>query len=1239
MAFAHLHLHTIYSFLDGIIRPNDLMTRLKDMGMNAAAITDHGNMHGVVDFYLAAEAAGIKPIIGMESYISAASRLDQTKKDAFHLLLLAENETGYKNLCYMNSQAFIDGFYYKPRIDRELLKEHSSGIIACSACLGGEIAKSLMEGDKPKALRIAREYQEIFGKDNFFIEIQVNGIEEQNKVNPLLIELAREIGAPLVGTNDVHYLRPEHSKAQDILFCINAKTTVDDKENRLHHETDHFYLKTEAEMREAFDHLGEAGKEAIDNTTKIVERCTVKLDIGNNYLPNFDTGGVSLDEYLRKTATDGLEERFIELGIPDSDKPSYYERLNFELGVIINMKFPGYFLIVADFIQWAKKNDIPVGPGRGSGAGSLVAYSLKITDLNPIRYGLFFERFLNPERVSMPDFDVDFCQDNRDKVIEYVSKKYGSENVAQIATFGQLKAKSAVRDVARALSIDLQTADKLAKIVPENFDDLLKPQSGKKTKDIVAKLIEKYEIKKEDTKDPDKLKQIIQKLKISEEEKEDVKTLLTAIDEFEKERQMIKDSPDFTRIIEVASQIEGLYRQPGKHACGLVIADKPIWEYSPIFVDKDNLRITQYDKTMVENVGLVKFDFLGLKTLTMIKHAETLVKKKNPTFDISKIPIDDAESYKMLCVKSTKGVFQMESAGFEKMIHQMKPDRIEDLIAGVALYRPGPMDIIPNYIRRKHGKEAIEYDHPWIEEILKETMGLIVYQEQVMQISQVMAGFSLGKADILRRAMGKKKPKEMEKMKYEFREGAKEKGVDPEIASKVFDHMEKFASYGFNKSHAACYGYISYQTAYLKQHYPVEFFTALISSESSDANKVLSYISDARNMGISVFPPDTNKSDFSFTIEENAIRFGLGAIKNVGENAIEEIISERKKSGFYKSLTDFAARISQSKVNSRAIEYLIKGGAFDFTGINRGQLVEILPAVLKEGEKKYNDAISGQMSLFGMFETAAPVTGGVQSDDYFVESLRPKKIDSFEALTTEKEVLGVFLSDHPANYFRKDIENLQLEKIEDIIIAAEESKGFDRKKKLIAGVVTTEIKAVKGRDGDYYIKGTIEDSNSAIDFIINNIDNPQTNPILEKMKMRIPLIFSVSIRVMKNQDDGTFEGVRAAITDEKDVKTFTEYLSLVDSEKKIRAVIETDEAKLLKSMDKIDFALNQYFDKEYQIPLILKLNFPDKKASAYLEHSMYISDNKIKDLKEYFGFDNFFLYLNPTSKKTITSFS
>lgn len=1217
MAFTHLHLHTIYSFLDGLVKPAELMTRLKVLGMDSVAITDHGNMHGAIDFYVAAKEKGIKAIIGMESYIASGSRLEKSEKDQYHLVLLAKNEQGYKNLCLLSSQSFIDGFYYKPRIDREILRDHCEGIIATSACLGGEIPKALEMGNRKKALYIAKEYQELFGADNFFLELQVNGLKEQVELNIKLLEMGKELGIPFVATNDVHYLTAKHAVAQDILFCINEKKKVEDMD-RMHYETDQFYLKSEEEMRALF---APVCMEAVDNTSHISKMCDLKIETDKSYLPHYDTGGIELGKYLADISETGLKKRFADDGLTQDKWPEYHARLSEELKIISDMKFPGYFLIVADFIRWAKDNDVPVGPGRGSGAGSLVAYATRITDIDPLLYGLFFERFLNPERISMPDFDIDFCQDKRELVIQYVTNKYGKERVAQIATYSKMKAKSAVRDVARVLNIDLGTANKLAKIVPDDLDDLINPQFSLKTKKITADIADRYAIAQDETADVDVLRNRLKKLKAAPDDQKLIDTIISSIDQFEKERQLINNTPDYKKIIDVASQIEGLLRQPGKHAAGIVISDKPIHEYSPIFMDKEDNRITQYDKNFVEKVGLVKFDFLGLKTLTMIRHAERLIKRRVPGFDISRIPLDDKGTYKMLWDKSTKGVFQSESAGFEKMLHQMKPDRIHDLIAGVALYRPGPMDIIPNYIRRKHGKETVEYDHQWLEEILKETYGLIVYQEQVMQISVKMAGFSMGGADTLRKAMGKKEKAKMAKMREQFIEGAKLKNVEAAIAEKVFDLMAKFAEYGFNKSHAAAYGLICYQTAYLKKNYPQEFFSALISSESNRAEKVFSYISDAKSMGINIYPPDVNSSELDFSIQENSIRFGLGAIKNAGEGAVEEIITERNSKGSYKSLFDFTSRVNQSKVNARTVEYLIRAGAFDFTGINRGTLTDILPQVAKAGEKNYQDKISGQMSLFGAMGLDSQVQS--YSDDAFTGS-SSVTWDIFDTLMVEKEILGVYVTNHPAQLFKKDIKNLGFEMIEDITENTEH-KGRSRNKIWIAGVISTDIKPQKGREGDYFLKGIIEGFDSTIEFTINRIENPTANPAVEKLKSKIPLAFRINPRTVFNKDDDSVAGVSASIEDiESDILTLPEYIAK-ECAGTAKAVLEAGTDSIAKNIELIRRLTKKFNESDMEMPLTIKISYPEKKAHASLERNTFISEKKLKELKENFGSDNFYI--------------
>ncbi len=1225
MAFVHLHLHTIYSFLDGLNRPKRLMKEVRNLGMKAVAITDHGNMHGVVEFYTAAKSEGIKPIIGMEAYIAAGSRKERvSQQDAYHLVLLATNQTGYQNLMYLTTCSYLDGFYYKPRIDRELLKDHAEGLIATSACLAGEIPRALAEGNKKKALHLAGEYREMFGRDNFFIELQVNGLKEQDDVNPLLLEVGKELHLPFVATNDVHYLLPEHATAQDILFCINEKKRVEDTD-RMHHESREFYLKGEEAMRELFTPLC---LEAVENTGYIAERCTFEMEIGKVHLPHYDTGTVPMEQFLREAARRGLEERFRDGRLPEKDRPIYEKRLNDELDIIITKGYAGYFLIVSDFIGWAKKNGVPVGPGRGSGAGSLVAFCLDVTEIDPVPYRLFFERFLNPERPSMPDFDVDFCKDKRGKVIEYVAQKYGPDHVAQIATYTKMKAKLAVRDVARVLGIDLQTADRLAKMVPETFDMLLRPhraydpQKGKDNRSLFEHLQKKYRIPEEISEDCDRVKEHLAALKPEQSDVPAVKALLADIELFEKERAVIRDDESYRRIVEVADQIEGLLRQTGKHAAGVVISDKPIWERAPIFVDKDGSRVVQYDKDMVEKIGLVKFDFLGLKTLTMIQNAVELIRQREPDFDIRRIPLDDPATFRTFWAKSAKGIFQMDSAGFGKMIRQMRPDRIEDLIAAVALYRPGPMASIPSYIRRKHGRESVVYEHPLLEEILRETYGLIVYQEQVMQIAVTMAGFSLGHADLLRKAMGKKQADAMAKAEFDFMKGATARGIAPEVAARIFDLMRRFAEYGFNKSHAAAYGVLGYRTAYLKTHYPYEFFAALISSEAGDTAKMIEYIADARSFNIEIRPPAINQSGLSFSIEEGGIRFGLGAIKNIGEAAIEEIIVERQKNGPFRSLLDFASRVNQSRVNARAMEFLVKGGAFDFTGINRAHLLAILPAVLREGEKRMKDRLAGQTSLFALMNSASLEHDGPVRDDPFVQQIASSipPWDVFQTLDAEREVLGVYLTGHPAHYFSCDVAGLGLSEIEDFLAAAEEGdERVGRQKVRVLGMITTDIKPQKGRDGDYFLRGVIEGHNAAVSFTINGIEQA-ASPVIEKLRNPLPLIFTVTPRLVRN-DEGGIDRIEAAINNPStEVMTITAYLA-AEAQGRCGLLIEADAPLVAVAKEDIAALLESGIPAAIELPVTVKVRYPEKKMAAYLQRTGWITEERLRRLKSRFGPD------------------
>ncbi|WP_375761320.1 DNA polymerase III subunit alpha [Corallococcus exercitus] len=975
MSFTHLHLHTLYSLLDGAIRMKDLIKTVKEKGMSSVAVTDHGNMFGTIDFYKKAKDAGIKPILGLEAYVAGPKgREDRSEKVAHHLILLAKNAEGYANLRYLSSTAYMNGFYYHPRIDKQVLAEHSKGLVGLTACLGGEVTSACFRGDMDHARRVAAEYKGIFEPDSFYLEVQSNGMAEQDKANENLKQLSRDLDIPLVATADAHYIKREDAKAHELLMCIaSGKTLADNK--RLRHSTDKLYVTSPEEMLGFFAD----SPEAVHNSMRIAEMCNVELKLGKPMLPTFKVpDGHTPDTFMSELAYEGLRQRFKELeGQYPIDREQYQARLTLELGVIQRMGFSGYFLIVQDFINWAKDHNIPVGPGRGSGAGSLVAYALRITDLDPIPYNLLFERFLNPERVSMPDFDIDFCQDRRDEVIKYVGRKYGEMNVGQIITFGSLKAKSVLRDVCRVFGLPFSEGDRIAKLVPEVLNITLK---------------EAIEMEP-------RLKEMIEKPQnIGEVEGNPVTT---------------KD------VLEIALALEGLHRQPGMHAAGVVIADKPLWEFVPVYQPPgEKILITQFAKDEVEAAGLVKFDFLGLKTLTVIQHALDLV-NRNHGKDIKRheIPLHDEKMWQLMAEGDTAGVFQMESSGFTEMVMKLKPTCFEDVIAAGALYRPGPLDsgMVDVFINRKHGREKVAYPHPKLEPVLKDTYGVIVYQEQVMQISQVLGGYTLGRADLLRRAMGKKKAEVMQAERAGFLEGCKANNVDLKVAGEIFDLMEKFAEYGFNKSHSAAYGLVTIHTAWLKAHYPCEFMAALLTSEKDNTDKVVKHIGEARESGTQVLPPDVNQSDMAFGAVEGKIRFGLGAIKGVGEGAIESILEARKE-GPFKSLFDFCERVDGRRVNRKVLEALVKAGAFDFEKRPRAQLFETIERAMNRGSSSQKDRAAGQSSLFGML--AGPASSGTGlKDDYAQVEEWPEK----ERLAFEKEAIGFYVSGHPLYQYEKEL--------------------------------------------------------------------------------------------------------------------------------------------------------------------------------------------------------------------------
>ena len=968
----------MYSLLDGAIRIDKLIDKASEFGMSAVALTDHGNMFGAVDFFKAAEKKKIKPIIGCEVYVAPQGRLvksqksNQERDNAHHLVLLAMNETGYKNLCQLVTKGYLEGFYYKPRIDKELLTEHHEGLIALSACLGGVIASPLRRQDRERALAEVEFYRDLFTDRRFFLEIQENSIPEQKIINRQIIELAEECAVPLVATNDCHFLTRDDAHAHEVLLCVQTGKNMDDPKRMRYPEE--LYFKSAQEMAEAFADY----PEAIANTVEIAERCNFKFEFRNYRPPNFvPPEGKSLNQYLTEVCHAGLEKVMPRIKAYHGEKFNhemdavYRRRLELEIKIICDMGFAGYFLIVADFVNFARENQIPVGPGRGSAAGSLVAYAMRITDIDPIPYGLLFERFLNPERVSMPDIDMDFCIHGRDRVIEYVTGKYGQDRVSQIITFGRMQAKGVIRDVGRALHMAYSEVDKIAKLVPGDPG---------------------MNLKKAEAQEP----------------------------EFAKLRQ---GNALERELLEVAHSLEGLNRHASVHAAGVVVTDQPLVNYLPLYkgAKETDVVVTQYDMGFVEELGLIKFDFLGLKTLTVIDNALKIINRNlkdgEQPFDIAAIPLDDEKTYKLLSSGAAVGVFQLESSGMQDLLVKLKPGCFEDIIALVALYRPGPIEsgMIADFVACKHGRQKVEYLLPELEPILKETYGVIVYQEQVMQVAQKLAGYSLGQADILRKAMGKKKADVMEAQRESFLVGAQENRVDPKKAGEIFDLMARFAEYGFNKSHSAAYGYIAYQTAYLKTHYPVEFMAGLLMEDMNNTDKVIKNIAECRSMGIKVLPPDINVSELSFTVVDNNIRFGLAAVKNVGSKAAAEIIRVRDIEGKYESLFDLCRRVDLSKVNRRVLESLVKAGAFDGEKVARSHLFAAIDTAMESGHSASRDRVCGQQSLFTF-------AGDEPQSDKACYSEDALNWTSKEELVFERDVLGFYLSRHPLQRYVEELQ-------------------------------------------------------------------------------------------------------------------------------------------------------------------------------------------------------------------------
>ncbi|SHO50460.1 DNA polymerase III subunit alpha [Desulfopila aestuarii] len=1024
--FTHLHVHTQYSLLDGAIRLPDLFKKCKEYGMESVAITDHGAMFGALEFYTKAKKSDIKPIVGCELYIAPADRREKGQVDgqiAYHIVLLAMNITGYQNLMKLASIAQHEGFYYKPRIDMETLIEHNEGIIALTACLHGQVPYLIGKKDMDGARAKTRELLDIFG-DRLYFEIQENGIPEQTPVNKGLMKLAKEFGIKLVATNDCHYLNREEAHAHEVLLCIQTGKTINDPK-RFRFSTDEFYFKSPDEMKKAFAYC----PEAIANTQEVADRCNLEIDFGNYYFPDFPVvEGETLDSMFTKACQVGLKKRFAkmrELGklTPEIEK-QYRERLDVEMDVIITMGFPGYFLIVADFINWALDQGIPVGPGRGSGAGSLAAYCMGITNLDPIPHGLIFERFLNIERKSMPDFDIDFCMDRRGEVIDYVRKKYGgAKYVAQIVTYGTMKARGVIRDVGRALDIPFSEVDKIAKLVPEQL---------------------KMTIKK-------------------------------ALDEEPRLQEAANRDPRIQELITVSKTLEGLARHTGTHAAGVVVSPGPMTQYLPTCRGTNEETVTQYDMKHTEMTGLIKFDFLGLKTLTVIDKAVKHVKSDiGIELDIDTIPLDDSKTFKLLCDGDALGIFQLESSGMRELLVKMAPEQFSDLVALVALYRPGPLDsgMVDDFVETKHGRATANYPLPQIKPVLEETYGVIVYQEQVMKIANILANYSLGDADILRRAMGKKIPEVMDEEKVKFMKGARENKIDEKKAEYIFDLMAKFAGYGFNKSHSAAYALVSYQTAYLKAHYPAQFMAALLSCDMTNTDKVVMYINECREHDIEVLPPDINESFKDFTVVNDRIRFGLAAVKNVGESALDSIIEEREQNGKYSSLSNFCNRVDSRRVNSRVIEALIKSGSMDSMGCKRSQYMAVLDKAMEQAKAVQRDLQSGQMSLFAV----APET---EQKAEINEILMPD-IDEWDErtrLAREKETVGFYITGHPLDDAMPEIKTITDSDIHNL------AEWGDEQPVRFGGLIRS-CKYHKSKKGDPMAFLTVEDILEAVEVVV-----------------------------------------------------------------------------------------------------------------------------------------------------------
>jgi DNA polymerase-3 subunit alpha len=1056
--FVHLHLHSDYSLLDGACDVEKLVERVHELGMPAVAMTDHGNIFGAVHFVNAAHKAGVKPIVGCELYICKKDdhNIERTPPDGDtynHLLVLAENEEGYRNLVKITSEASLHGFYYKPRVSKKFLTEHSKGLIGLSGCLKGEVAERLTEGNYDAARSAAGFYRDLFGKENFFLEIQDQGLEMEHRIHPGLFQLEKDLGLPLVATNDSHYLCEDDAHAQDVMLCIQMGKSIQDN-NRMKFEGTQFYIKSGDEMLRVF----KDAPQVLSRTLDIAERCNLRLEKVPSPFPHFEVpDGFTLDSYFEHITRQGFARRMESLRISaESGRlkhslADYEQRLAREIGIIQQMKFSGYFLIVWDFIRYARERGIPVGPGRGSAAGAVVAYSLGITNIDPLQHELLFERFLNPERISMPDIDIDFCMNRRGEVIEYVTHKYGRENVAQIITFGTMAAKAAIKDVGRAMDMPYSDVDRIAKMVPTTLN-----------------------------------------IKLDDALKESVAL-----------QEAYQKDPQVRQLLDTARKLEGLVRNSGVHAAGVVISPRPLIELVPLHKTKNDEIVTAFDMVAIEKMGLLKMDFLGLTTLTILDDTLKLIAQKGTNLKLDDIPLEDQETYEKVFHKGlTSGVFQFESHGMRDVLRRYQPNSIEDLTALNALYRPGPIQggMIDDFIERKHGRRKIEYELPELKEILQETLGVIVYQEQVMQAANKLAGYSLGEADLLRRAMGKKNAEEMAKQRERFVQGATQRGFPPRKIEKIFDLMAQFAGYGFNKSHSAAYALLAYHTAYLKTHHPVDFMAALLTSVTGSTDDVVKYINECREMGIAVEPPDINVSDANFTPHGQAIRFGLAAVKNVGGNAIESIVKGRKKLGRnFRSFYEFCEEVDLRLLNKRVLESLIKSGALDCFG-RRAQLMQALDKAIEQAQKTQRDAESGQHGLFGVFadETAQAANDALPNTPDWDEHTR---------LSAEKEILGFFITGHPMEKYKEKLADLNALSTEDIA-ALKKSTGKDEN--ITAAGLISGLRVAKSRRGDLWAQAALEDMFGKVELLVF----PEAyKKLAEKVRLEVPVLVRGGVRI------------------------------------------------------------------------------------------------------------------------------